>query len=44
MFFAALGAAQTSMPRGSRAWKRLLGMLIDGLQADGASDLPGARR
>ena len=39
MFFAALGAAQTSMPRGSRAWKRLLGILVDGLKADGATEL-----
>ena len=39
MFFAALGAAQTSMPRGSRAWRRLLGILVDGLKADGASGL-----
>jgi AcrR family transcriptional regulator len=39
MLFAALGAAQQSSPRGSRAWRRLFGMLIDGLNADGASDL-----
>jgi AcrR family transcriptional regulator len=39
MFFAALGAAQTSMPRGSRAWKRLLAILIDGLRPEGASEL-----
>ena len=39
LLFAALGAAQTSMPRGSRAWKRLFGILIDGLRADGASEL-----
>ncbi len=32
--FAALGAAQTSMPRGARAWKRLLTVLIDGLSAE----------
>jgi AcrR family transcriptional regulator len=36
MFFAALGAAQHSVPSGSSAWKRLLGLLIDSLHADAA--------
>ena len=36
MFFAALGAAQHTTPRGSKAWRRLLGLLIDGLRADSA--------
>jgi AcrR family transcriptional regulator len=36
MFFAALGAAQHLMPSGSRAWRRLLGLLIDGLRAEAA--------
>jgi AcrR family transcriptional regulator len=40
MLFAALGAAQQSTPRGSQAWRRLFGMLIDGLAAEGASELP----
>lgn len=39
MFFAALGAAQHIVPSGSRAWKRLLGLLIDGLRADSANPL-----
>ena len=39
MFFAAVGAAQTSMPRGARAWKRMLRIMLDGLRADGASEL-----
>jgi AcrR family transcriptional regulator len=39
MFFAALGAAQHTMPRGSSAWKRLLGILLDGLAADAANPL-----
>lgn len=39
MFFAALGAAQHTVPKGSSAWKRLLGLLLDGLRADGASPL-----
>ena len=39
MIFAALGAAQTSVPRGSTAWKRMLGLLLDGLKADGANTL-----
>lgn len=39
MFFAALGAAQHTMPSGSNAWKRLLGMLLDGLRAEGATPL-----
>jgi AcrR family transcriptional regulator len=39
MFFAALGAAQHTMPSGSDAWKRLLGLLIDGLRAEGATPL-----
>jgi len=37
MFFAALGAAQHTMPRGSSAWKRLLDLLLDGLRAEGAT-------
>ena len=36
MFFAALGAAQHIVPSGSRAWRRLLGLLIDGLRAEAA--------
>ena len=36
MFFSALGAAQHSMPRDSNAWRRLLGILIDGLKAQAA--------
>jgi AcrR family transcriptional regulator len=36
MFFGALGAAQHIVPSGSRAWKRLLGLLLDGLRADAA--------
>ena len=39
MFFAALGAAQHTMPSGSTAWKRLLGLLLDGLRSDGATPL-----
>jgi len=39
MFFAALGAAQHTMPSGSSAWKRLLGLLVDGLRAEGATPL-----
>ena len=39
MFFAALGAGQHTTPRGSKAWRRLLGVLIDGLRADGAQPL-----
>jgi hypothetical protein len=39
MFFAALGAAQHLMPSGSRAWRRLLGLLIDGLRAEAAHPL-----
>jgi AcrR family transcriptional regulator len=39
MFFAALGAAQHTAPRGSKAWRRLLGLLIDGLRAEGAQPL-----
>jgi AcrR family transcriptional regulator len=39
MFFAALGAAQHTMPAGSAAWKRLLGLLLDGLRAEGATPL-----
>jgi AcrR family transcriptional regulator len=39
MFFAALGAAQHTMPSGSPAWKRLLGLLVDGLRAEGATPL-----
>ena len=39
MFFAALGAAQHLMPAGSRAWRRLLGLLIDGLRAEAAHPL-----
>jgi AcrR family transcriptional regulator len=44
MFFAALGAAQQSLPRGSPAWKRLLTMLIDGLatQTPSALTVPSA--
>ena len=36
MFFAALGAAQHTTPRGSKAWRRMLGLLLDGLRAEGA--------
>jgi AcrR family transcriptional regulator len=36
MFFAALGAAQHMVPSRSRAWKRLLGLLLDGLRAGAA--------
>jgi AcrR family transcriptional regulator len=36
MFFGALGAAQHLVPSGSRAWRRLLGVLIDGLRSDAA--------
>lgn len=36
MFFAALGAAQHTTRRGSRAWRRLLGILIDGLRSESA--------
>jgi AcrR family transcriptional regulator len=39
MFFAALGAAQHTMPTGSSAWKRLLGLLLDGLRSEGATQL-----
>jgi AcrR family transcriptional regulator len=39
MLFAALGAAQQSMPRGSPAWKRLFTMVIDGLSPEGATQL-----
>ena len=39
MFFAALGAAQHTMPSGSSAWKRLLGLLLDGLRSEGATPL-----
>lgn len=39
MFFAALGAAQHSVPTGSLAWKRLLGLLLDGLHAGAAHPL-----
>ena len=39
MFFAALGAAQHTMPRGSNAWRRMLGLLLDGLRAEGATPL-----
>jgi AcrR family transcriptional regulator len=39
MFFAALGAAQHTMPRGSSAWKRLLGLLLDGLRSETATPL-----
>jgi AcrR family transcriptional regulator len=39
MFFAALGAAQHTMPRGSSAWKRLLGLLLDGMATGAASPL-----
>jgi AcrR family transcriptional regulator len=42
MFFAALGAAQHIVPTGSSAWKRLLGILLDGLRAEGATPLSGA--
>ena len=36
LFFAGLGAAQHIVPSGSRAWRRLLGLLIDGLRAEAA--------
>lgn len=39
MFFAALGAAQHATPRGSKAWRRVLGLLIDGLRAESAHPL-----
>lgn len=39
MFFAALGAAQHLVPSGSRAWTRLLGLLIDGLRTEAAQPL-----
>jgi AcrR family transcriptional regulator len=39
MFFAAVGAAQDSMPRGSRAWTRLYTMLLDGLSSGSPSPL-----
>lgn len=39
LFFAALGAAQHIVPRGSGGWRRLLGLLIDGLRADAARPL-----
>ena len=39
MFFAALGAAQHTMPSGSNAWRRLMGLLLDGLRAEGATPL-----
>jgi AcrR family transcriptional regulator len=39
MFFAALGAAQHAVPSGSSAWKRMLGLLLDGVRADGATPL-----
>jgi len=39
MFFAALGAAQHTTPRGSKAWRRMLGLLIDGLRAEAATPL-----
>ena len=37
MFFAALGATQHIVPSGSRAWRRLLQVLLDGLRAAGAT-------
>ncbi|MEA2479131.1 MAG: hypothetical protein QOJ07_1053 [Thermoleophilaceae bacterium] len=37
MFFAALAAAQHSTPRGSDAWKRLMGVLVDGLRPEAAT-------
>jgi AcrR family transcriptional regulator len=40
MVFAALGAAQHTTPRGSRSWRRLLGILVDGLRAEAAHPLP----
>lgn len=39
MFFAALGAAQHAMPSGSSAWKRLLGLLLDGLRSEDPTPL-----
>jgi len=39
MFFAALGAAQHTTPRGSKAWRRLLCLLIDGLRAETATPM-----
>lgn len=42
MFFAALGAAQHTMPSGSHAWRRLMGVLLDGLRAEGATPLSEA--
>ena len=39
MLFAALGAAQQSMPRGSRAWSRLFAVLIDGMSTPAPSEL-----
>jgi AcrR family transcriptional regulator len=41
MFFTALAGAQHSVGHGSEAWKRLMGILEDGLRADNAtSELP----
>lgn len=39
MLFAALGAAQHTTPRGSRAWTRLCTVMIDGLSAEGTSEM-----
>jgi AcrR family transcriptional regulator len=40
MVFAALGAAQHTTPRGSGAWRRLLGIVVDGLRTEAAHPLP----
>ena len=42
MLFAALGAAQHTTPRGSRAWTRIFTVMIDGLSTEGASEMKDA--
>jgi AcrR family transcriptional regulator len=39
MFYAALAGAQHAAGRGSEAWKRLMGLLADGLRAEAATPL-----
>jgi AcrR family transcriptional regulator len=39
MMFAALGAAQHAIPRGSRAWTRIFTLIVDGLRSEGCSEM-----
>jgi AcrR family transcriptional regulator len=42
MMFAALGAAQHAIPRGSRAWTRIFTLIVDGLRPEGCSEMKDA--